>query len=127
MPVTRRSVKSHRSAAGSYDQWLIFEILNNGDERNEFGDPVEGYHTHFETWGAYEPLGSREFPATDKRNAESTARFRIPYAGYTLDPAKHRVVMEFDLAASPPNSSTWNVIGAYGDRFETIVEVNEVV
>lgn len=79
----------------------------------------------FETWGAFEPSGSDEFEEAHKRWSETTTVFRIPYPDYALDPRRDEVVMAFDEEISPPNISTWNVLGSFGDRFETLVAARE--
>ncbi len=115
--------------AASYDQWVTFMRMPSPPSQSDTGMPNSVPLVHFYSWAAFEPLGSREFPMAYKRHAETTARFRIPYNGITIDPALASVHMIFDHTASPPAISTWNVLGAWpthGARFETTVEVSEV-
>lgn len=104
--------------------------MPNPQSQSDTGMPNSVPVAHFYTWAAYEPLGSREFQAAYKRNAEATARFRMPYNGFTIDPALHQIHMIYDATASPPAISTWNVLGAWpshGNRFELTIECSEIV
>ncbi len=115
--------------AGAYDQWLTFSKLPVVEEQDPMGGPISAYAFHFNAWGAFEPIGSREFPVAQKRHAETTARFRIPWPDYAVDPARHRIEMAFDETTSPPMTSTWNIHGALpvkGLRFELLIEVSEI-
>ena len=115
--------------AADYSQWVAFLRMPNPPTQSDTGMPNSVPVVHFYAWAAYEPVGSREFPASYKRNAESTARFRIPYNGITIDPALHTIQMIFDDTASPPAISTWNILGvwpSHGERFEITIEANIV-
>lgn len=119
-------MRKNQKGAGVYTEYLSFYRLPKPETQDSMGGSISTPELLFETWGAFEPMNSDEFPAAEKRHSETTARFRIPYPDYTLDPGRDSVQMVFDEEASPPNISTWNVVGDYGDRFETIVEVNRV-
>lgn len=115
--------------AGKFDQWLVFQKMPSPEVQDSMGGSISVPATQFSTWGAFELIGTREFPAAQKRHAETTARFRIPYPDYSIDPARHQIVQVFDADISPPLSATWNVLGATpvdGRRFEMIIEVNQV-
>jgi hypothetical protein len=117
------------SGSGSYEHWLEIQRLPKPETQDSMGVATDTPELLFETWGAFEPIGSREFPEAQKRHNETTARFRIPYPDYTLDPQRDRVMMVFDDTVSPINSSTWNILGAlpaHGQRFELLLEVSEV-
>lgn len=81
--------------AGELDHILTFQIRTVGTPpTNEYGEPNVTWVTAFELRGAFQPLGSREFPVLDKAHAETTARFRTRYKP-ELDPA------EVDYTANP--------------------------
>ena len=116
--------------AGGYNHWLIFQRMPDPQAQTDTGQPAGVPVTHFETPGAFETAGSREFPSAYKRNAETTARFRIPYPDVTIDPRLHKIVMYFDEESSPPDISTWNIIGVEpvsGDKFELSIEANQII
>lgn len=119
-------MKKPSKGAGAYTEFLTFNRMPFPEVMDSSGGSISVPEFQFSTWGAFEPIGSDEFPAAEKRHSETTARFRIPYPDYPIDPARHQIVMDFDESVSPPNTSTWNVLGAYGDRFETTIEVSEV-
>ncbi len=75
--------------AGQLRHRLIFQVKTSTTE-NSVGTPIITWPTAFEVWGAFEPLGSREFPAVQKRHEQTTARFRIRYRN-DVDPALHRI------------------------------------
>lgn len=95
-------------------------------EQDEVGGNISTPQHHFYSYAAYEPLGGSEFQVNQKRWSEATARFQIPYQEITIDPALHTISYTLDETASPPNISEWNVLGVYGDRFETTIEVKEI-
>lgn len=115
-----------RAGAGSFKEYIQFLKLASPSEQDTMGAPIAEPSHHFYSYAAFEPLGGDEFPANQKRWAETTARFIIPYQKVVIDAGTHTIVMTFDATSSPPNVSTWNILGAYGDRFQTIVEVNEI-
>lgn len=115
--------------AGKYDNWITFQLMPKPEVQDSMGASISVPADHFESWAAFEPIGTREFPEAQKRHAETTARFRIPYPDFTIDPARHQIVMDFDDESSPPNSSIWNIHGAMpekGKRFEMVIEVSEI-
>lgn len=98
---------------------------------NTFRNPQEEWADAFELWAAYEPSGSREFPTSWKRFAETTARFRVRSNPQTrqINADKHRIVMIFDRTASPLVSQVWNISPPYpreGKPFELIIEGSEI-
>jgi hypothetical protein len=115
--------------AGPYNVWLIFQRMPNPESQSETGQAIGVPVTHFETPGEFQPAGSKEFPSAYKRNSEAQVRFRIPYPDVLVDPLLHRIVMEFDEDNSPPDISTWNILGVEavgGQKFELLVEANRV-
>lgn len=116
--------------SGTYEHWLVFMRMPDPEAQSETGQAIGVPLVHFETPGAFEVVGSREFPQAYKRNAETQARFRIPYPDVLVDPLLHRVVMYFDEDNSPPDISTWNILGVEpvrGQKFELLIEANRVV
>lgn len=112
--------------SGRAEHFLIFQTKTT--VQSSFGTLVETWADAFEWWGVFEMLGSREFPAAQKRFAESTARFRIRYRA-NIDSANYRIVMVLDRESSPITTSTWNiypVVPARGKRFELLIEASEV-
>lgn len=117
------------SGAGKYDTWLQFYRKPKPETLDVFGASTSVPEFHFESWGAFEPVGTREFPVAHKRQAETTARFRIPWPDYAIDPARHTIQMIFDEASSPQMASTWNITGVMPDdgrKSEMLIEINEV-
>lgn len=87
---------------------LIFQVKTVPETQDKFGAPQEDWADSFEVPGAFEPLGTREFPSSHKVNSETTARFRIRYRS-GIDPDKHRIRFVLDADASPPVSSYWDI------------------
>lgn len=114
-----------RKGAGKYTEYLDFHKMPNPSAQDTIGAPIGVPVHHFYSYGAFYPKGSDEFNATNKRWSETTAVFAIPYQDISINAGTHQIVMNFDPTTSPPTTSTWNVLGSYGDRFETIVEANE--
>lgn len=115
--------------AGKYDQWLVFQKMPSPEPQDSMGGSIGVPVTQFSAWGAFELIGTKEFPEAQKRHAETTARFRIPYPDFSIDPARHQIAQVFDAEISPPLSATWNVLGATpvdGRRFEMLIEVSEI-
>lgn len=107
--------------AGDLRHRLIFQV--KVVTQNSVGENVEVWDdtpASFEVRGAFEPLGSREFPIAHKRHAETTARFRIRYrAG--IDPGTHRILHAGRI---------WNIqppIEVGGKPFELHIEASEIV
>jgi SPP1 family predicted phage head-tail adaptor len=63
--------------SGKLRDRITFEVLTMVDD--PFGAPIPTWDTAFLDWGEYQGLGSREFPLSQKRNAETTARFIVRY------------------------------------------------
>jgi len=79
----------------------------------------DDWHPFLEIWGAFEPIGSREFPIQQKRYEQTTARFRTRYRT-DIDPALHRIVY---------GGKSWNVrspIDVLGRHIEIVIEASEV-
>jgi SPP1 family predicted phage head-tail adaptor len=113
--------------SGTLRHQLTFQAKT--ETQDSFGAPVESWTDAFTVPGAFEPLGSSEFPGVDKRYAETTARFRIRYRN-DIDPDRHRIVFAMDPDASPPNESIWNIqppLPVEGKRFELWIEASEIL
>lgn len=98
-------------------------------EVNELGSITETWTDSFEAWAAFEPLGSREFPAAEKRHAESTVRFRIRYR-HGIDAARHRILITLDPDVSPSDVRTYDIFPPMmvgGKRFELHIEARETI
>jgi SPP1 family predicted phage head-tail adaptor len=111
MPQTSNTLES-----GNLREWLIFESLTVTSD--EFGAGVETWTAAFADWGEYQGLGSREFPLSQKRQAEATARFIIRYRE-GIDPATFRI--RFDGKA-------WNITTPIHDakRSYLTIEASEI-
>lgn len=103
------------------------------ESRDSFGAVHEDWVDDFTIWGAFEPIGSREYPVSAKRFAESTARFRVRYIDVqkrTIDPDFNRILLIFDANASPAVQSIWDIwppLPLDGKRFELHIEAKERV
>lgn len=116
-------------SAGNYDNYIEFWRMPNPETLDVMGASISEPALRFASWAKFEPVGTREFPEAQKRHAETTARFRIPYPDYSIDPALDEIRQEFDSTTSPETRSTWNIHGAMpkdGRKFELIVEVSEI-
>lgn len=115
-----------RPGSGDFTEYVQFLKMPAPSEQDTMGAPSSTPQHHFYSYAAFQPVGSDEFPSSEKRWSETTARFIIPYQTIVIDAGTHTIRMTFDSWSSPPNVSTWNVLGAYGDRFETTIEANEI-
>lgn len=120
--------------SGQLRHRLIFQLKT---ETNTFGSISTTWTDSITLWGAYEPVNSREFPAAQKRNAETTARFRIRYRADIMAPDaegrrsedRYRVKLVWDEDVSPPDEQYFNIyppLPKGGKRFELIIEATEV-
>ena len=63
--------------SGKLRDLLTFQVLTQ--IQDEFGASVDTWADAFRDWGEYQGVGSREFPMSQKRQTETTARFIIRY------------------------------------------------
>lgn len=115
-----------KGGAGSLRHRITVQVKT---ETNELGSITETWADEFEAWAAFEPLGSREFPAAEKRHAESTVRFRIRYR-HGIDPARHRILITLDPNVSPSDVRIYDIFPPMlvdGKRAELHIEAREVV
>lgn len=112
--------------AGPLDKLLTFERNTTPEGQDNSGDPLETWNDAFTVYGAFEPVGGREFPASQKINAETTARFRIRFRP-GLDAAHYRIRFSMPLE-SQDNPRTWNIhsILPRGPA-ELVIEASELV
>jgi len=118
------------TGTGKYEHYIEIWRTPNPETLDTFGASVSVPALRFASWGAFEPIGTREFPEAQKRHAETTARFRIPYPDYSFDPALDTIRLDFDDTTSPPTQSTWNIHGTVptdGRRFELTIEVSQIL
>lgn len=92
--------------AGALNNRVIFKVKT--ETQDSFGQPVEVWADDFEAWAAFEPAGTREFPAAHKTHAETQARFRIRFReGILTDPdwaATHKIeYLGRDWDIQPPS------------------------
>ncbi len=114
--------------AGRYIYRITFQKKVDPPDQDSSGATSEEYLDDFEWWAAYEPIGSREFPAYQKRFAETTSRFRIPYKK-GINPGLYRIAAVFDHA-SPVQTQYFDIyppLPVDGKRkTELIVEAVEI-
>lgn len=107
--------------AGRLRHRLVFQVKTIPEAQDAFGAPKENWVDSFTVWGEFEPIGSKEFPAAQKRNSETTTRFRIRFRE-NIDPDKHRILF---------NAQTWNIFPPYampeGRRIETWIEATAII
>lgn len=118
-----------KQGSGSYDQYLEFYRMPTPETFDSFGSSVSVPEFHFAAWGKFEPLGGYEFPESHKRHASALARFRLPKPDYLVKPDLHQILMVFDATMSPPDTTTWDVLGVWpssGNQWEVTIEVNQV-
>jgi head-tail adaptor len=122
-----------KGGAGVLNRVITLQSLPALDgPRNDIGELTSSPTTAIENIKAvYEPAGGREFPAFEKRHAETTARFRIRYRN-DIDvqalPATHQVLYVEDWELSPPVTRTYDIRHAQiiGRREEIHIQVSEV-
>jgi SPP1 family predicted phage head-tail adaptor len=102
--------------AGKLRELVAFQFKT--ESQDSFGAPVEIWTTVFEDYAEYQGLGSREFPLSQKRQVESTARFILRYRD-DIDPALHRI--QFD-------DKQWNIAAPIHDLKRTwmVIEASEI-
>ncbi len=113
---------------GILRQTLYFQAKTVPEVQDKFGAPQEDWADSFSIPGAFEPLGTREFPSSHKINSETTARFRIRYRS-GIDPDQHRIRFVLDADTSPPVSSYWNIqkpVAVGGRLAEMLIEAREI-
>lgn len=87
-------MKRYGLPAGSLCHKLTFQKLQKTED--SFGkESIEEWVNAFTAYAAYEVVGSREFPTSAKRFAETTARFKVRYRP-NLDSAEYRIQFFFD-------------------------------
>lgn len=101
---------------GKLRDWLTFEVKTEGQD--SFSAPVEFWETAFEDWGWYQGVGSREFPLSQKRQSETSARFVVRFRE-GIDPANYRI--RFD-------GRIWNIAAPVHDlkRSTLTIEASEL-
>jgi SPP1 family predicted phage head-tail adaptor len=115
---------SRRINPGDYPHWLTFQTKTVPADKDDFGASVDEWTDEFNAWGAFEPAGGREFPMSQKRQAESVARIRMPHnpnVSVRDYPSLYRIVYD---------GRTWDIKSAdtmpVGVPIETHFEVSEV-
>jgi SPP1 family predicted phage head-tail adaptor len=105
--------------SGRLDRLITFQIQEElSPAQDDMGTPMKEWVESFSRWAAYEPLGSREFPALEKMHSETTARWRIRYEEI-LDPTIH-AYSSADYRISY-NGTYWNMSPpSLPDRRETM-------
>jgi head-tail adaptor len=122
-----------KGGAGSLDRRITFQRLPDPDgTRNNFGE-LTGEPTDdlVGVPAAYDQVGTRQFPEAQKRQTETTGRFRVRYhRGFNVQqlPETHRVTESENPAAIEPIIHIYKITGAYtvGRLDEIHVEVAEV-
>lgn len=116
-------------SAGTFQHLLSFESKPIPEERDEYGRANDAYSPEFEEWGAFEPIGTREFPSFQKVHQEATARFRIRYRpGIVAD--KYRIVLTLDYDSDPIEQTIWRILtpmAANGKIRELIIEATQII
>lgn len=102
--------------AGAKSDLIVVQSVTITED--EYGAPVETWADSFSVFAEYQPAGTREFPVSHKRVAETTARFIIWYRE-DIHAATHRIVAR---------GKVWNIAEPLGDhrRIETMIEASEV-
>lgn len=117
--------------AGSLRHWLVFQEKTIPEVKDRLGAPQEEWPAAFRLRGNFAPLGSREFPAREKRHAETSARFTIRYKR-ELTAAKaadqYRIVFTLDAVLDPANAQVFDIyppIDPDGRRRYLLIEGRE--
>lgn len=122
-----------RGGAGKKDRLMALQVLPNANTativRGEVtGNPVTDIAN---IRCAFEPLGGREFPESQKRHTETTGRFRIDYrpdVNVRTLPETHLALYIEDYDADSQVTRTFDIKHAeiIGRREEIHIEVDEV-
>lgn len=102
--------------AGKLSDLIVFQVLTI--TQDSFGAAVEAWTESFREMAEYQGIGSTEFPALNKLQSKTTARFIIRYRS-DIDPATHRIVAR---------NKTWNITEPMPDRHNTqlTIEASEI-
>lgn len=125
-----------KGGAGKLTRRITLERLPPADgAKDSFGELTALPATDISNIAASYEVGGRgwEFPASEKRNSESTARFRIRYRS-DIDlqnlPATHRIKRTHNPRVNPPVVSYSDIKAAYDvheRHIEIVIEVAEVL
>lgn len=122
-----------KGGAGRLNRLITLQRLSDGvnGTKNSFGEvTADPTNALCNIRAAYEPVGGREFPESQKRHAETTARFRIRYRP-DIDVQRvletHQITYVEDYDASSKVTRTYDIKHAavYGRREEIHFEVDE--
>lgn len=122
-----------RGGAGALNRLLTLQVLaDESGAKNTAGELTgEPQDDLSDLRAVFEVAGGREFPEAQKRQSESTARFRIRYRpdiNVQRLPETHRAIYVEDYQASPHVLRIFNILWAavVGRREEIHIEVSEV-
>lgn len=104
--------------AGPLRHRLVFQAKT--ETQSGSGNITETWATAFTVYGAFEPIGSDEFPTFNKRHAKSTARFRIRYRS-GISSNTHRIYFQ---------DRQWDIyppINPDGKKIELHIEATEII
>lgn len=103
-------------SAGKKSDPIVIETVTTTTD--PFGAEVEAWAEAFQIFAEFQPAGSREFSAMDKRHAETTARFVVWYRE-DIHAGTHRIIAR---------GKTWNISEPEGDRQrrEMTIEASEI-
>lgn len=126
-------MKGFKGGAGALDRLITLQALPDPDgSRNDIGELIASPADDIvDIKAAYETVGGREFPESERRHAETTARFRIRYRN-DVDvqslPKTHQVTYCEDYDASPIVTRIYDIQHAevVGRREEIHIHVSEI-
>ena len=112
--------------AGSLDQLLTIQLKT---ETNDLGSITETWADQYvDVHCAVEWLGSREFPAAEKRHTESTVRFRIRYR-HGIEAGRNQILYVMDPNTSPSDIREFDIFPPMmiGRRVGLLIEARETI
>ncbi len=117
---------------GNLNQQAYFEVDTAGT-KDSFSAVPERFVADFDAPCAFEEIGGREFPSREKRNAETTARFRLRYdpriaANPNRFAATHRIRFSLEPCSNSDDRRTFNIYPPLVDgvRREIVIEASEI-
>lgn len=112
--------------SGQYRHRIALQVKTVPDAQDSVGAPQEVWTNVCDNLpAAFEAVGGREFPESQKLHAEVTARFRIRYR-QNIRAGTHRVVWSLHCDESP--IPAWNILAVKDDgrRRWTELQVSEI-
>jgi head-tail adaptor len=122
-----------RGGPGTLKRRITFQRFPDPEDealKDSLGEVTGEPTDDFTCFAAYQPIGGKEFPVSEKRHAETTGRFWIRYRRdinpRTL-PATHRISYVENASVTSPVTRTYDIRAVASFGFvEMHIEVSEI-